>query len=328
MKRSLPSIVAGVAIVLILVLHMVTYQVRYNEVAVVKTFGKITPPDEKHQSPNVKNKPGLYLKWPWPIQRVAILDNRIQLTETVGEETPTRDRKNVIVTTAIGWSIADAYQFNKTFGQDMKKAEQTLQDRVRNDQKTVIAKYDFANFVSTDPKELKYNDIEASISQTLEKVSPSVGDLYGIEIRYVGIESLALPKRITETVFNAMKEERNAEAARYTSAGESEANRIRAEAESIAQTILAFADRKGDQIVAEGKARAAAYNETFKKDEELAVFLLETDYLGKILKDRSTVILEAQPPFDLLKEASQPRGAGPVTPPSGRAPSPEIVKPK
>lgn len=324
MKRSLPSIVAGSAIVLVLVLHMVTYQVRYNEVAVVRTFGNITPPDENGRSDDVKTEPGLYFKWPWPVQKVSIYDNRIQLTETVGEETPTRDGKNVIVTTAVGWSIADPYTFSIR-NRDMKDAESKLQVRVRNDQKTVIAQYDFANFVSTNQKELKYDNIEGEILSAVAKTAPTASELFGIEVRYVGLEGLALPKRITETVFNAMREERNAEAARYISIGESEANRIKAEAESIANTVLAFANRRADQIVAEGKARAAAYNETFKKDEDLAIFLLEMDYLARILKDRSTVVLDAQPPFDLLKEAVS---SGASTRPAGRLPLPEIVKQK
>ncbi|HPD29793.1 MAG TPA: protease modulator HflC [Phycisphaerae bacterium] len=328
MKRSVPSIVAAVAIVLILVFHMVTYQVRFNEVAVVRTFGKIQAPDPvTGESPDVKTKPGLKFKWPWPIQQVSIFDNRIQLTETIGEETPTRDRKNVVVTTAVGWSIADPYVFSIR-NQDMKDAERKLQVRVRNDQKTVIARYDFAHFVSTNPDELKYDDIEREIFRAIQETAPTASELFGIEVRYVGIEGLALPKQITTDVFNAMKKEREAEAARYTSEGESEANRIKAEAESIAGTILAFADRQAEQIIAEGKARAAAYNETFRKDEDLAVFLLQMDYLGKILKDRSTVVFDGHPPFDLLKEASLQGKPAAATRPAGRMPEPAIVEPK
>ena len=73
MKRSLPSIIAGASIIVILVLYMITYQVRFNEVAVVRTFGEITPPDpQTHQSDDVITEPGLKWKWPWPIQRVTI----------------------------------------------------------------------------------------------------------------------------------------------------------------------------------------------------------------------------------------------------------------
>src|SRR4030095_2814639 len=106
MNRSLPSLLAGALLVIVLVLYMITYQVRFTEVGVIKTFGKASPPGD------VITEPGLYWKWPWPIQEVAVYDNRIQMTANPGEETPTRDGKPIIVTTAIGWRIKDPYLFN------------------------------------------------------------------------------------------------------------------------------------------------------------------------------------------------------------------------
>lgn len=432
MKRSLPSIIAAAILAIILGLYMVTYQVRFNEVAVVRTFGKIAEPKPKvlftvpdsvraeldqarvpdlvrkefarlneleateklteygrtdlaltgeakltvdspgqswrledgeqayilslHNgeitvgdlnntvSKDVKKEPGLYFKWPWPIQQVELYDNRLQMTETTGEETPTRDTKNVIVTTAIGWRIDDPYWFNiKNKG--MQDAEEKLKSRVRNDQKTIIANYDFANFVSTDESELKYDEIERQIREAVAKRARKD---YSVRVEYIGIDRLALPKRITENVFKAMQEERNAQAARYTTLGEAEAQRIKTEAKAIAGTILAFAQRKADEIRAEGLRRAAEYNTTFSKDQELAIFLLKIKYLVELLKERSTIILNAEPPFDLLKgiggegtsaaattrPAGSSMGSGPGPGLSGKdsgllfnVPTPELIKP-
>ncbi len=196
MNRSYPSLIAGTSLVLIMVLYMVTYQVRFTEVAVVRTFGKATEAD-------VKSEPGPYFKWPWPIQRVSKYDNRIQMAVTIGEEAPTRDGKNVVVTTAIGWRIGDPYLFSLLCS-DMEDAEAKLKTRVRNDQKTVIAQYDFSNFVSVDEDELRYDKIEAEI---LEAVTASAAESYGIKVESIGIEKLVLPQRITQTVFEAMKKE-------------------------------------------------------------------------------------------------------------------------
>ena len=44
MNKSLPSIVTGIILVVILLLYMVTFQVRFTEVAVLKTFGSIKSP--------------------------------------------------------------------------------------------------------------------------------------------------------------------------------------------------------------------------------------------------------------------------------------------
>jgi membrane protease subunit HflC len=296
MKRNLPSMIAGVALVLILGLYMITYQVRFNESAVISTFGKATEED-------VVKEAGLKWKWPFPIQRVTIYDQRLQTTSTPGEETSTQDGKTIIVTTAIGWRIDDPYVFRKTCT-SMKDAADKLISRVRNDQKTVIGHYDFANFVSIDPQQLQFEEIEREL---LAAIHDYAQDKFGIDVQTVRIEKLALPQKITEDVFAAMKKERQAIAARYTSEGESRAKQIQDTAEGIAGTILTFADRKAAEIIAQGQAEAAKYNETFRQDEKLAVFLLKIKNLAKILEKRTTLILDAdQQPLDLLRDMAAP----------------------
>ena len=331
-QRSLPSIITAAVLVIILGLYMVTYQVRFNQVAVVRTFGKVAEPDpDTGLSDDVKTQPGLYWKWPWPIQAVVHYDNRLQVTETTGEELSTNDKKNVIVTTVLKWRIGDPYQFSNR-NQDMKSAEEKLTTLLRDRQKTVISEYNMENFVSVKENERRYDEIEERILGAVQ----SKQDTYGITLEYVGIEKLALPKRITGDVFSAMKEERNAEAAKYTSQGESDADGIRAEAEGIAGTILAFAREQAGEIVAEGKRRAADYNKEFGKNEELAIFLLQMDYLGTILKDRTTLILDAaQSPLDILREPLRAAGMGTKAPDAKTDPTaaagvsvPEVTQPE
>jgi len=326
MKRSIPSIIAGVALVSILVLYMITFQVRFSEVAVVRTFGKATEQD-------VISEPGLCWKWPWPIQKVTKFDNRIHVAVTTGEETPTKDGKNVIVTTSIGWRIFDAYRFSIKC-ESKKDGEEKLKSIVRNHQKSVIGVYDFANFVATDSTQLKYDQIESEI---LDKVQAEAKELYGIKVESIGISKLALPQQITQTVFDAMKKERQAVAARYTSEGESEAKKMKDTAESTANTIMSFARRKAAAIVAEGKEQAARYLETLQKDEDLAIYLLEIENLPKILEKRTTVILDGKlSPWHLLRDSGlQASGEqSPTTMTAGaksddaevNAPLPEIVQ--
>ncbi len=283
MKRSLPSLLTGVLLAAVLLLYMVTYQVRFTEVAIVRTFGQV------NQQTGVKTSPGLYWKWPWPIQKVQTYDNRLQVTSTVGEENPTLDGKNIIVTTAINWRIDNPYTFCIRCS-DMQDAESKLNTRVRNDQKTVIGNYRFSQFISTNPKELKYDEISKEIEDT---VRASAKELYGIKVESVKLEAIALPQKITENVFEAMKKERAAEAARYTSEGQSIAQQIKDTAEGIAGTIRSFADRQAAEIVAEGQRRAAEYNKTFAQDQELASFLILIRNLPEFLKDRTTLVMDA-----------------------------------
>ncbi len=299
MKRSWPSLIGGTLIAVLLISYMITFQVRFSEVGVVRTFGQI---GER----GVLTEPGLYWKWPWPIQKVDTYDARIQTSTTMGEETPTRDGKNVIVSTTICWRIEDPYIFSIRC-KSMADAEERVKIRVRNDQKTVISNYDFTHFVSTNPNQLRFDQIEAELAEAVQEVTK---ELYGVRIERVAIESLALPEAISTTVIDAMKKEREAIAQRYTSEGESQAQQIKETAESIAGTILSFADRKAKEIIAEGQARSVQYNKVFSQDEALAVFLLQIENIPKILSERATLILD-QPIFtDLFRES--PSAPGPL----------------
>lgn len=328
MKRNLPSMIAGVVLVVILGLYMLTYQVRSTEVAVVKTFGKATPE-------SVVSASGLGFRWPWPVQAIEHFDNRVQTTELTGEETLTADKKSVIVSTSVGWRIEDPYKFlvNCT---DQKTAEENLRDRVRNDQKTILGNYAFSNLVSSNPDELRFGEIEQKL---LADIRPQLSKDFGIQVESVRIDRLALPAAVTEKVFEAMKKERQAQADKYTSEGQAEAERIKKEAESIANTIMSFADRKAAEIEAEGQAAAVATNKTFSKDEPLAVFLLKLQELESLLKERATIIMDAQQaPFGELRSTPPAVGgstsARPTTRPADSAIQiatsalPEIVAPR
>ena len=298
MKRSWPTIVVGAVLVVILILYMVSFQVRFSDVAVVRTFGEI-------KEGGVIKEPGLYWKWPWPIQKVDTFDKRIQTLSLIGRETQTRDGKNVVITTTVCWRVSDPYKFSVQC-RDMTDAANKISIRVQGDQATVLNNYDFSNVFSTNQKELKYTEIENALTDTVQR---NTEGLYGVKIERVAFESFVMPAKVTEAMIDAMKKERQAKAQQYTSEGESQAKQIRDTADSIAGTILAFADRKAKEIVAEGQERAIKYNETFRKDEDLATFLLKIDNIPKILGERATLILD-QPMFtDLLVSPSAPSPA-------------------
>ncbi|MBP7936403.1 MAG: hypothetical protein KA354_17320 [Phycisphaerae bacterium] len=313
MKRSWPSLISGAVLASMLILYMVAFQVRFSEVAVVRTFGQI-------KEGGVIKEPGLYWKWPWPIQRVERYDNRIQTTSTTGEETPTRDGKNVIVTSTVNWRIDDPKQFSIRC-KSMKEAENFVKLRVRNDQKTVIGKYDFRNFVSVEPSELKRDAIELEIGKAVAMVAQ---ELYGLRVERVGIETFQVPQEVSKSVIEAMKKERQAKAQQYTSEGESEAKQIKDTAESIAGTITTFADRKAAAIVAEGQKRAVEYNRVFREDPELAKWLLQVENIPVALGDRATLVID-QPIFtEIFRETGS---AGVPSPQPAEGPAGQTALP-
>lgn len=320
MNRSLPSLITGAVLVLALGGYMVIYAVDDYEFAVVRTWGKIAPPDpETGVSPDVKTEPGWYFRWPWPIQQVDVRDARLQITRLTGEEVGTRDAKNVIISTSVSWSVADPYTFARNC-RDLDDAADRLRTIVRDQLKAVLGGYEFSQLVSTNPAELRHDEINELI---LSRSRAMARDLYGLELKSAGFETLTLPTAISETVFEAMRKERQAQAARYTSEGESQAAIIRATAENIAGTILAFADRKASEIIAEGRRRAAEYNRILAQDEDLAIFLLEIETLPRMLEKRSTLVLRADSaPYYLIEGSERPQIVEdrPTTRPVGEEP--------
>lgn len=308
MNKNLPSIVTGVILAVILVLYMVTFQVRFTEVAILRTFGRATPD-------SVIKEPGLYGKWPWPIQEVDIYDARTRLLETHTEQTATKDKKPVIVTTFVGWRITDPYRFRTRFRGGEEAAERSLRAIVETRQKEVVGRYDFSQLVSKNADELRYDEIEKSIR---DRVQNEVSAEYGISIDTFGIKRLALPEDVTQSVFDSMRAERQALAQKYRSEGESEKVNIISRAKSQADTILSFADRLAQEYRSKGSARAAEYYATLQKDEALALFLDRLRKLKEILKDRTTVVLTwDQYPFTEFKDrgdlkAAESRTASPA----------------
>src|SRR5215475_2951006 len=100
MKRSYLIVVVGALLVVIFAFWLCAFQVRTTEVAVVTTFGKPS---------RSLNEPGLYFKWPPPVQRVYKFDQRIQSSEFENKfrEDLTADNIPLLTSVYIGWHIIE-----------------------------------------------------------------------------------------------------------------------------------------------------------------------------------------------------------------------------
>ena len=90
-----------------------------------------------------------------------------------------------------------------------------------------------------------------------------------------------------------------------SSSGNTEAQKIRIAADAKSRTIITNAEAEAKEIRAKGDAEAAQYYAVFKQNPELAVFLRKLDSLRKIMKTKTTLVLDTDAaPFDLLKSNS------------------------
>lgn len=296
MRKNRLTLVVGVILVFVFILLLFTFQVRQTEVVMVTTFDRPTRP---------VTEPGLKFKWPYPIQKVYRFDKRTQNFEDDFEETLTGDNYNLLAMVYVGWTVADVELFFRSFPQATPRAaEPALKGLIRSAKNAVVGKHKFADFISTDAKQLKFVEIEKEI---LDYVQKEAAQKYGIGINFLGIKKLGLPESVTQKVFDRMTAERQREVDRLKAQGEAEAMRIRSAADRDRDKILAGAEREASAIRSEGDAEAAKSFEVFKDHPELAVFLLKLNALEASLKDRSTLILdERTPPFDLLNGIGVP----------------------
>ena len=293
-RRGLFSILVALILVGVLITFLIAFQVRISERALVFTFGRVD---------RTIIDPGLYFKWPYPIQTVQHFDTRMKVLEGKFQEVYTADGKNLIVTVAIGWSIDDPKKYyNSLKTEDEARAQ--IEGLVGGETNAVIGRHTFGQFVSTDEKKLAFDQIEAEILGDAAKkqgVASTTESRYGIKMHLVHITQLGLPEKVTEKVFARMKAERERIAKKYRSEGKSKADMIRADADRQKQILLSDAEAAATRLRGEGDAAAADAYKVFHKNEELAIFLRKLEAIRK-LKDRLTVIIDTkQPPWDLLR---------------------------
>jgi membrane protease subunit HflC len=279
-----------VLIVAIMVLYLVSFQVREIESALVTTFGKPT---------RQITKPGWYFKWPAPIEQVYKFDSRMRVFEADLGETTTKGAVPIIVSTYIVWKIAEPLVFFNAVG-TIKEAENKLLSQLSDTQNKVIGRHDFAEFVNSDPSKIKFEDIQ---NEMLTDLKQPVKTDYGIEVKTLGIRQLKISEDVSKDVFERMRAERNRRTEATIAEGIAEATCIKTDADSKKTELLAVAEARAKAIRAEGDAEAAKYYKLLEKDPDFAIFLRNIGALKKYLEKRSTVVFSADTePFELLKK--------------------------
>jgi modulator of FtsH protease HflC len=292
MKRNFLTVIIGAVLVLIFVLLLFVFQVRQSEVAVVTTFGKPTA--------HPYTEPGAYFKWPWPIQKVYKFDQREQTFEDKFSQTYTRDNNNLIVTVYTGWKISDASAFYPKFLGSIPDAQLALENMLRNAKNAVIGHHDLSDIVNTDPKQLKFDEIESEIQQAVQADLST--NNYGISLEFLGLKKIELPEGVTQSVFQRMTADRQLLISKEQYLGEKEATIIRADADRQASETIANAEASAIRIHGEAEAAAAPTLRVFEQNPDLYLFLLRIDALKASLNQKTTLIFDDRtPPFDLFQ---------------------------
>ena len=306
-----PTMLLGLIVALILLTAVFSFQLNQTEVAIVTTFGR----------PEVVSEPGLHFRWPYPFQKVYFFDKRIRCYEGSNgklEEIVTKDSHNITVGIFVNYRISDVELFFRTLN-DVANAEDVLNGLMRSAKNAEFGKREFNSIIvysgmsTADVKnagdgkepEIKFNqsalnEIAADIKKDLSKETAQ----YGIEIVDVGINSLGVPKSVTEKVFERMINERKQYTEKKISEGKRLAEEIRVKANKTRDEDIAKAEAEALKLRGEGDAAAAASYKAFAADAELAEFLRKIEALRVMMRGRTTLIINTDmPPFDILKSS-------------------------
>ncbi|HZV33468.1 MAG TPA: protease modulator HflC [Verrucomicrobiae bacterium] len=292
MKRNYTTLGIGALLILIFLAILSCVQVRQSTVVVITTFGKPS---------RTLDKPGLYLKWPIPIQWAHTFDQRIQNFDDKLDEAYTADSFTLLTMVYAGWKINDAQAFFPKFENgSIAEAERALTGIIRSTKTAVVGKHPLSDFVSTDEKQIKFDQIEHEI---LTMVQDQVNQKnYGIKMEFLGIKKLGFPEAVTQEVFKRMTSERELFSNRILAEANTEASNIRTSANAKSTEITANADAQATRIKGEALAEAAKSFAVFQQNPGLANFLLDLNAMELSMRDRTTLIFDQHSqPFNLFQ---------------------------
>jgi membrane protease subunit HflC len=292
MKKNAITLIIAAILLVIFVLLLFTFQVRQSEVVVVSTFLKPT---------DTITNAGLYVKAPWPIQSINRFDYRVQTFEDKFSETYLADNSILLASVYVGWRISDAKAFFPKFpGGSALAAQSKLENMLRSAKLAVIGKHTLADFVNSDPSQLKFDEIEKEIQSSVQ--AELAKNDYGISIEFLGIKRIGLPDSVTQSVFDRMKAERNKYITEAQAQGDAQATKIKSAAERQAADLIADATADATRIQGAGEAEAAKMLGVFQQNPQLAVFQLQLEALKNSMNQKSTLIFDERwSPFSLFQ---------------------------
>ncbi len=282
MKNSFTLLVAAI-VAICLGVYMFCFQVNYNETAVVVTLGSAD-----HDS--VRDEPGLFFRWPWPIQQVRRYPTVNQTLTSQAAEMTTADNRTVVIQTYMVWRITDPYAFSTTLV-DMPRARDRLRGLMAN-ANTRVSDFSLDQFVNRDPARVMLGRIgELALEEVQETVA---GGNYGIEVVDYRIVSNRLPEQATEAVLRRMSADRTGIADRERSRGEAEAEAIRGRARAAVTRIDAFARAQAEDIEAAARREVSPLWEVYQRDPAFAEELRFVQNLPRMIQEGSIIIMREE----------------------------------
>lgn len=259
-----------------------------RERIVVLQFGRIM---------GVDHSPGLHAKLPM-IQRVKRFDDRILTLDEKIDRVLTSENKNLKVDYFVKWRITDSAQFYIASQGSEERALRLLNQIIENGLLDEFSERTIKQAVADDR-----NEIMAALKV---KSNEKVKEL-GVRVVDVRIKRIDLPDKVSDSVYERMRSEREEVIKALRSSGEAKAREIRSVADRQNKVIRAEAYNEGQQIKGEGDATAAAiYANAHSRNSEFYSFYRSLQLYEDSMQGDDVLVLK--PNSELFKYFEAPSG--------------------
>ncbi|MGB6450814.1 MAG: SPFH domain-containing protein, partial [Steroidobacteraceae bacterium] len=177
----------------------------------------------------VVTQPGLAWKLPAPFESSIPIDLRLRTTSTGLMDVGTRDGLRVLMQAYVAWQVPSdpqrVRQFLRSVRNQPDEAARQLRSFVFAQLHIISSNFELSDLVNPDPQKVRLDAFER---QLRDQIAPRMLQVYGIDIRQVGIERMTLPDETLAATVDRLRAEPETEAERRTADGRRQAAAIRA----------------------------------------------------------------------------------------------------
>lgn len=239
---------------LIFVFSLVVFVVPEGYRGIVLQFGEVIT--------ETPLKPGIHFKIPL-INKVVVIDARIQDLSSDSREVIAADQKRLIVSYYAKYRITDPVQFYRST-RSASNLESRLGPVIESNMREQIGLVPLVDIL-TEERAKVMNDIKLHAGE--------VAADFGVTVVDVRIKRTDLPEENSDAIFKRMQTEREKEAREIRAQGYQEAQKIISNADREKKVILAEAYAKAQHLKGEGDAEAAQlYAESYAVDYDFYKF--------------------------------------------------------
>ena len=278
MNRVVLAVIGIIVIAAGIIVFSALYTVHQTQLALVLQFGNPV---------RAETKPGLKFKLPF-VQNVTFFDRRILDLDPPAQEIILNDQKRINVDSFVRYKIVDPLEFRKTAQSDAN-FRQIFGGRLNAAVRSEVGKVLLGDMLSN-----KRDDVMQRITEQLKVQAPQ----FGIEVVDVRIGRTDLPDTTSQSVYNRMRSQRIAEAAKLRAQGAELKAKTQAEADRDRTIILAEAQKNSQILRGQGEGvKTAILNEAFGQDMDFFEFYRSMEAYNEAFGEGTTMVLSPDSDF-------------------------------